>query len=195
MPLNCCTSNSEVQVEKFLTRTLVRDKKVDDYAIIVSNLRKSYNEFTAVDGIDFAVKKGKILFKSNFSDSLKKIESKLKKILKKAETASEKSVKSIFFLKKAFFVKKKLFSPFFLKKILHFLRNVSNKLSLNFSGECFGLLGINGAGKTTTFKMLTHDTTISNGDVFINGMSCYDQPTLVRDPSIVNFIITNSYKN
>lgn len=60
MPLNCCTSNSEVQVEKFLTRTLVRDKKVDDYAIIVSNLRKSYNEFTAVDGIDFAVKKGKI---------------------------------------------------------------------------------------------------------------------------------------
>lgn len=105
MPLSCCTSNSEVQGEKFLARTLVRDKKVDDYAIIVSNLKKNYNDFTAVNGIDFAVKKG----------------------------------------------------------------------------ECFGLLGVNGAGKTSTFKMLTHDTTISQGDVYINGMSCYDHPTLYKN--------------
>lgn len=58
MQLNCCQSDSEVQQEKTLTRTLVRDKKLSDYAIIVSNLHKSYDDFTAVDGIDFAVKKG-----------------------------------------------------------------------------------------------------------------------------------------
>lgn len=56
--MDCCQSNSEVQEEKSLTRTLVRDKKLSDYAIIVSNLHKSYDDFTAVDGIDFAVKKG-----------------------------------------------------------------------------------------------------------------------------------------
>lgn len=105
MPLNCCKPNSEVEDEKSLARILVREKKLDEYAIIVSNLKKNYNDFSAVNGIDFAVKKG----------------------------------------------------------------------------ECFGLLGINGAGKTSTFKMLTHDTTISQGDVYINGMSCYDQPTLVRE--------------
>lgn len=58
MQLNCCQSDSEVQQEKTLTRTLVRDKKLSDYAIIVSNLHKSYDDVTAVDGIDFAVKKG-----------------------------------------------------------------------------------------------------------------------------------------
>lgn len=104
MQLNCCQSDSEVEQEKTLTRTLVRDKKLSDYAIIVSNLHKSYDDVTAVDGIDFAVKKG----------------------------------------------------------------------------ECFGLLGINGAGKTTTFKMLTHDTTVTGGDIFINGLSCYDQSTQVN---------------
>lgn len=91
-------------MEKTLTQTLVRDRKLDEYAIIVSNLHKSYDDMNAVQGIDFVVKKG----------------------------------------------------------------------------ECFGLLGINGAGKTTTFKMLTHDTTVTKGDIFINGMSCYDQTTLYK---------------
>lgn len=50
---------------------------------------------------------------------------------------------------------------------------------MQISGECFGLLGINGAGKTTTFKMLTHDTTVTHGQIYINGMSCFDQSTLV----------------
>ncbi|XP_017768274.1 PREDICTED: ATP-binding cassette sub-family A member 3 [Nicrophorus vespilloides] len=36
--------------------------------------------------------------------------------------------------------------------------------------ECFGLLGVNGAGKTSTFKMITGDTSISHGDVFVNGL-------------------------
>lgn len=51
-------------------------------------------------------------------------------------------------------------------------------------GECFGLLGINGAGKTTTFKMLTHDTTVTRGQIYINGMSCYDESTLVSSESM-----------
>ena len=33
------------------------------------------------------------------------------------------------------------------------------------------MLGINGAGKTSTFKMITGDTPISSGDVFVNGLS------------------------
>lgn len=103
--LNCCSanSNSQVEEEKSLTRTLVRDKKLNDYAVIVANLYKAYDSSDVVRGIDFAVKQG----------------------------------------------------------------------------ECFGLLGINGAGKTTTFKMLTHDTTVTHGQIYINGMSCFDQSTMV----------------
>ncbi|XP_028846573.1 ATP-binding cassette sub-family A member 12 isoform X2 [Denticeps clupeoides] len=38
------------------------------------------------------------------------------------------------------------------------------KLSIGIpAGECFGLLGVNGAGKTTTFKMLTGDTSPTEG--------------------------------
>uniref|UniRef100_A0A8C6T9Z4 ATP-binding cassette, sub-family A (ABC1), member 12 n=1 Tax=Neogobius melanostomus TaxID=47308 RepID=A0A8C6T9Z4_9GOBI len=41
---------------------------------------------------------------------------------------------------------------------------VVKKLSLGVpAGECFGLLGVNGAGKTTTFKMLTGDTSPTDG--------------------------------
>lgn len=104
MQLNHSTnSNSQVEEEKTLTRTLVRDRRTNDYAVIVANLYKQYDNSDVVRGIDFAVKQG----------------------------------------------------------------------------ECFGLLGINGAGKTTTFKMLTHDTTVTHGDIFINGMSCFNQSTLV----------------
>ncbi|XP_055305939.1 phospholipid-transporting ATPase ABCA1 isoform X3 [Sitodiplosis mosellana] len=104
--LNCCSANSssEVEEEKSLTRTLVREHKLKDYAVIVANLYKAYDSSDVVRGIDFAVKQG----------------------------------------------------------------------------ECFGLLGINGAGKTTTFKMLTHDTTVTHGQIYINGMSCFDQSTLYK---------------
>ncbi|XP_037035767.1 ATP-binding cassette sub-family A member 3 isoform X2 [Bradysia coprophila] len=46
---------------------------------------------------------------------------------------------------------------------------------INFTvkkGECFGLLGMNGAGKTTTFKMMTRDITMSNGEIYFNGIGC-----------------------
>lgn len=38
-------------------------------------------------------------------------------------------------------------------------------------GECFGLLGVNGAGKTTTFKMLTGDTSPTDGDAMLKEQS------------------------
>lgn len=58
--LNCCSTNSDSQVEeeKSLTRTLVRDKKLNDYAVIVANLYKAYDDSNVVRGIDFAVKQG-----------------------------------------------------------------------------------------------------------------------------------------
>lgn len=61
--LNCCSASqsSQVEEEKSLTRTLVRDKKLNDYAIIVANLYKAYDEADVVRGIDFAVKQGKVL--------------------------------------------------------------------------------------------------------------------------------------
>lgn len=37
--------------------------------------------------------------------------------------------------------------------------------------ECFGLLGVNGAGKTSSFRMITGDTDISSGDVFVKGLN------------------------
>ena len=40
-------------------------------------------------------------------------------------------------------------------------------------GECFGLLGVNGAGKTTTMRMITGDTEITSGDVFVGGHSVH----------------------
>lgn len=61
MQLNCCNSvsaDSQVEEEKSLTRTLVRDNKMCDYAIIVANLCKAYDDSNVVRGIDFAVKQG-----------------------------------------------------------------------------------------------------------------------------------------
>lgn len=61
MQLNCCNSvstDSQVEEEKSLTRTLVRDKKMSDYAIIVANLCKAYDDSNVVRGIDFAIKQG-----------------------------------------------------------------------------------------------------------------------------------------
>lgn len=59
MQLNHSTnSNSQVEEEKTLTRTLVRDRRTNDYAVIVSNLYKQYDDSDVVRGIDFAVKQG-----------------------------------------------------------------------------------------------------------------------------------------
>ncbi|XP_065674630.1 ATP-binding cassette sub-family A member 2 isoform X2 [Hydra vulgaris] len=41
-------------------------------------------------------------------------------------------------------------------------------------GECFGLLGLNGAGKSSMFKMLTGDSSITDGDAFVNNYSIRD---------------------
>lgn len=49
-------------------------------------------------------------------------------------------------------------------------KNIFSHL-FEISRECFGLLGVNGAGKTSTFKMITGDTIISSGDVFVSGIS------------------------
>lgn len=56
-----------------------------------------------------------------------------------------------------------------------------NKLSLKIEkGEIFGFLGPNGAGKTTTIKMMTGLTTITSGDVIINGLSIRKEPILYK---------------
>ena len=52
------SSNSQVEEEKTLTRTLVRDRRTNDYAVIVANLYKAYDDSDVVRGIDFAVKQG-----------------------------------------------------------------------------------------------------------------------------------------
>ncbi|CAI2722591.1 unnamed protein product [Schistosoma spindalis] len=43
---------------------------------------------------------------------------------------------------------------------------------LNFTvqpGQCYGLLGVNGAGKSTTYSMLTGHSTITHGNIYLNG--------------------------
>lgn len=41
---------------------------------------------------------------------------------------------------------------------------------------------MNGAGKTTTFKMLTRDVTITQGDIFCNGVNSTKNSSQVRFP-------------
>jgi len=48
------------------------------------------------------------------------------------------------------------------------------------AGECFGLLGVNGAGKTTTMRMITGDTDITRGDIFIGGASVQNERDRAR---------------
>lgn len=47
-------------------------------------------------------------------------------------------------------------------------------------GEIFGFLGPNGAGKTTTIKMMTGLTTITSGDIIINGVNIKKEPILYK---------------
>lgn len=53
------STTSQVEQEKTLTRSLVRDKKFHEYAIIVMNLHKAYDDSDVVRGINFAVKSGR----------------------------------------------------------------------------------------------------------------------------------------
>ncbi|GFT89233.1 ATP-binding cassette sub-family A member 3 [Nephila pilipes] len=56
-----------------------------------------------------------------------------------------------------------------------------NKLSFGVrKGECFGLLGLNGAGKTSTFKMITGDTSISSGEIYVDGFDIKKQSRKVQ---------------
>lgn len=88
--------DDDVKNEFKLTEQVVKENQIEDYPIVVSNLKKCYGNVGVVNGINFTVKKG----------------------------------------------------------------------------ECFGLLGMNGAGKTTTFKMMTRDITMSNGEIYFNGIGC-----------------------
>jgi ABC-2 type transport system ATP-binding protein len=56
-----------------------------------------------------------------------------------------------------------------------------NNLNLTIKkGEIFGFLGPNGAGKTTTIKMMTGLTTITSGDIIINGINIKKEPILYK---------------
>ena len=67
------------------------------------------------------------------------------------------------------------------KSVIAEIKNLSKIINnnyivknLNFTinrGEILGFLGENGAGKTTTMKMMVGLTSISQGDVIINGYS------------------------
>lgn len=68
-------------------------------------------------------------------------------------------------------------------------------------GEIFGFLGANGAGKSTTIKMITGLTTITSGDIYINGYSIkFDFEnamervgTIVEIPEFYNYL--TGYQN
>lgn len=47
-------------------------------------------------------------------------------------------------------------------------------------GECFGLLGPNGAGKTSIFKMLYGSSDITEGELFVDGLSVKSHITKVK---------------
>ncbi len=49
------------------------------------------------------------------------------------------------------------------------------------NGELFALLGVNGAGKTTTIRMLCCLSTPTDGEAFIDGISCINAPTKVKE--------------
>lgn len=48
------------------------------------------------------------------------------------------------------------------------------------NGECFALLGPNGAGKTTTFNMIRGEGTITDGEIYVNGISVSKHKTQAR---------------
>lgn len=61
-----------------------------------------------------------------------------------------------------------------LKKVIG-KRTIVSDISLELKkGEIFGFLGPNGAGKSTTIKMIVGLSRITEGDIFINGISVKD---------------------
>ena len=61
-----------------------------------------------------------------------------------------------------------------LKKVIG-KRTIVSDISLELNkGEIFGFLGPNGAGKSTTIKMIVGLSKITEGDIFINGISVKD---------------------
>lgn len=52
------TPNEDVREEKDLTDSVVTENNIENYAIVVSNLKKRYDQFEAVRGISFTVKRG-----------------------------------------------------------------------------------------------------------------------------------------
>lgn len=51
-------------------------------------------------------------------------------------------------------------------------RTIVSDISLDIKeGEVFGFLGPNGAGKTTTIKMVVGLSSITEGDIYVNGYS------------------------
>lgn len=68
-------------------------------------------------------------------------------------------------------------------------------------GEVFGFLGPNGAGKTTTIRMIVGLTSMTSGNVWINGKSIHsrfkeaiaDVGAIVENPEFYNYL--SGYKN
>lgn len=54
----CECTDDDVKEEVKLTELVVKENQIDDYSIVVSNLRKCYGNVSAVNGINFTVKKG-----------------------------------------------------------------------------------------------------------------------------------------
>ncbi|GAB3048320.1 ABC transporter ATP-binding protein [Virgibacillus ainsalahensis] len=76
-------------------------------------------------------------------------------------------------------------------------KHVINDVSLDvYPGEIFGFLGPNGAGKTTTIRMITGLTSITAGDITINGYSIDNDykkaignvGTIVENPELYHYL-------
>jgi ABC-2 type transport system ATP-binding protein len=91
-----------------------------------------------------------------------------------------------------------------LKNLTKKIKNKTIVDDLSFSvreGEIFGLLGPNGAGKTTTIRMIVGLISITDGDVFINGINIrenYEKAmeqvgAIVENPQLYDFM--SGYKN
>lgn len=52
------TLTQDVQTENDITDNVIREQHVNNYAIVTSNLEKSYLSFEAVRGVSFAIKRG-----------------------------------------------------------------------------------------------------------------------------------------
>ncbi|BFH14436.1 hypothetical protein J6TS7_33440 [Paenibacillus dendritiformis] len=81
-------------------------------------------------------------------------------------------------------------------------RTIVDHLSFDVQpGEVFGFLGPNGAGKTTTIRMIVGLISISEGEIFVNGLSVkknFEQAmthigAIVENPEMYKFL--TGYQN